>query len=77
MDWLTAFGLLAGTVFLAWYAFWSRTPFFVLLAAAISVLASIHRFMHGAWVFGVIEAVWALMALRRWMRLTSGTPAKS
>jgi hypothetical protein len=77
MDWLTAFGLLVGTAFLAWCTFWAQTPFFVLLAAAITMLASIHRFMHGAWLLGLIEAVWAALAFRRWLRLTSGVPAKS
>ena len=29
-------------------------------------LGSIYGFLQGAWPFGLVEAVWALVALRRW-----------
>jgi len=77
MDWLTAFGLLAATGILAWCTFWSRSPFVALTVVALCVLAPIHRFMHDAWLLGVIEAFWAVIATRRWLRLTAGVPTKS
>jgi len=30
------------------------------------VLASAYGFMQGAWPFGIIEAIWAGVAVRRW-----------
>jgi hypothetical protein len=50
MDALTAFGLLSVTA----------------MMAGSCVLASIYGFLQGAWPFGVVEAVWAVVALRRW-----------
>ena len=77
MDWLAAFGLLAATVLLAWCTFWSRSPFVALTVVALCVLASIHRFVHGAWVLGMMEAFWAALAIRRWLRLIEGAPTRT
>jgi hypothetical protein len=33
------------------------------------VLASAYGFLQGAWPFGIVEAVWAVVALRRWWRV--------
>jgi len=30
------------------------------------VLASAYGFLQGAWPFGLVEAIWSLVALRRW-----------
>jgi hypothetical protein len=38
----------------------------VLAFAAACLLASAYGFLQGAWPFGVVEAIWALVALRRW-----------
>jgi len=32
------------------------------------VLGSVYGFLQGAWPFGLVEAIWALVALRRWYR---------
>jgi len=77
MTWLFAFGMLAASAVLLWCTLWSRRPFVVLTVAALCTLTSIHRFMHGAWLLGVLEAVWAVFAIRHWLRLTSGVPVKS
>jgi hypothetical protein len=66
MDALTAFGLFAVSAMLACYAFEDRSPWFILGFAAACVLGSIYGFLQGAWPFGVVEAIWALVALRRW-----------
>jgi hypothetical protein len=58
MNRLTWFGLLAVIAMLFCYAFEQRSPWFV--------LGSIYGFLQGAWPFGVVEAVWSLVALRRW-----------
>ena len=40
----------------------------MLAFAAACALASIYGFLQGAWPFGLVEAVWAIVALRRWMQ---------
>ena len=66
MDGLTAFGLLAVTAMLLCYALEARSPWFVLGFAGACALGSLYGFLQGAWPFGLVEAVWSLVALRRW-----------
>jgi hypothetical protein len=63
---LTAFGFFAVTVMLLCYALEDRSPWFVLAFAAGCALASVYGFLQGAWPFGLVEAIWALVAIRRW-----------
>lgn len=67
MDGLSLFGLLAVTSMLVSYALEDRSHWFVLAFALACGLGSIYGFMQGAWPFGLVEAVWAGVALRRWM----------
>jgi hypothetical protein len=76
VDWLTAFGLFAVTAMLVCYAFEDRSPVFVLAFAGACALGSIYGFMQGAWPFGLVEAVWAMIAVRRWRNRASAVPAK-
>ena len=69
MKGLTLFGLFAVTAMLVCYAFEDRSPKFILAFAASCVLASAYGFLQGAWPFGIVEAVWAVVALRRWWRV--------
>jgi hypothetical protein len=69
MDGLTAFGLFAVTAMLICYALEDRSSWFVLAFAAACGLGSIYGFLQGAWPFGVVEAIWAGVALRRWSRI--------
>ena len=66
MDHLTLFGLLAVTAMLIFYALEDHSPWFVLAFACACVLASIYGFLQGAWPFGIIEAIWAGVAVYRW-----------
>jgi hypothetical protein len=66
MDRLTAFGLFAVIAMLVCYALEQRSRWFILTFAASCALASAYGFLQGAWPFGVVEAVWSLVALRRW-----------
>ncbi len=68
MDPLTLFGLCAVTAMLVCYACEARSRWFVLGFAGACGLGSAYGFLQGAWPFGVVEAVWALVALRRWLR---------
>ena len=66
MDGLSAFGLAAVTAMLVFYALEDRSHWFVLAFAAACVLGSIYGFLQGAWPFGLIEAIWAGVAVWRW-----------
>ncbi|KQY99581.1 hypothetical protein ASD45_01290 [Pseudolabrys sp. Root1462] len=74
MDGLSAFGLFAVTLMVVCYAFDERSPWVVLVFAAACVLGSIYGFLQGAWPFGLVEAVWAVIALFRW-RARAAAPA--
>jgi hypothetical protein len=66
MDVLTLFGMFAVTAMLVFYTLEERTPWFVFAFAGACALASIYGFLQGAWPFGIIEAIWAVVAIRRW-----------
>jgi hypothetical protein len=66
MDGLTLFGLFAVTAMLLCYALEDRSHWFILAFAAACVLGSVYGFLQGAWPFGLVEAIWAAVALRRW-----------
>ena len=70
MDSLTAFGLLSVTAMLVFYALEDRNPAYILAFAGACALASVYGFMQGAWPFGVVEAIWALIAAHRWRKRT-------
>jgi len=66
MDALTAFGLFAVTAMMLCYALEQRSPWFVVGFALACGLGSLYGFLQGAWPFGVVEAFWMVIALRRW-----------
>ncbi|HTB20528.1 MAG TPA: hypothetical protein VK708_20535 [Bryobacteraceae bacterium] len=63
---LTLFGLFAVSAMLICYALESRSAWFILGFACSCVLGSAYGFLQGAWPFGLVEAVWTLVAARRW-----------
>jgi len=62
---LTAYGAAAVTFMMVMYALEHRHPYFVVGFACGCVLSSVYGFLSGAWPFGVVEMVWAAIALRR------------
>jgi hypothetical protein len=66
MDGLTLFGLFAVTAMLVCYALEDRSGWFILGFAVACALGSIYGFLQGAWPFGLVEAIWCLVAARRW-----------
>ena len=66
MDHITAFGLFAVTAMLICYALEDRSPRFVLGFAVACALGSVYGFLQGAWPFGLVEAVWSIVAVKRW-----------
>jgi hypothetical protein len=63
---LSAFGLFAVTAMLVTYALEAKSAWFILAFAFACALGSIYGFLQGAWPFGLVEAVWAGIAVRRW-----------
>ena len=65
---MTIFGVASVSAMLVFYALEDRSPSFVLLFASACAAASGYGFLQGAWPFGVVEAIWTVVALRRWRR---------
>jgi hypothetical protein len=63
---LTVFGAVAVTFMMLMYALERRGRRFILAFACGCLLSSTYGFLAGTWPFGVVEAVWAVIALRRW-----------
>jgi hypothetical protein len=66
MDGLSAFGLFAVTAMVVCYALEDRSSWFILAFAGACALGSVYGFLQGAWPFGLVEAVWTVIALGRW-----------
>jgi len=63
---LNLFGLAAVTAMLVTYALESRSPWYILGFAGACALGSVYGFLQGAWPFGLVEAIWSMVAVRRW-----------
>lgn len=63
---LTIFGLFAVTAMVVCYALEKDSPWYILGFALSCVLGSIYGFLQGAWPFGLVEAVWSVIATKRW-----------
>ena len=63
---LTWFGLFAVSAMLLCYALESRSRWWVLGFSGACLLGSAYGFLQGAWPFGLVEAIWSVVALRRW-----------
>jgi hypothetical protein len=68
VDGLSLFGLFAVSAMLVTYALEKRSAWLVLAFAAACALGSIYGFLQGAWSFGLVEAIWAVVAVYRWRR---------
>jgi hypothetical protein len=77
VDRLTLFGLFAVTAMLVTYALERRSPWFILAFALSCGLGSAYGFLLGSWPFGLVEAVWSLVALRRWTLTRLGRVART
>jgi hypothetical protein len=72
MNPLSLFGLFAVAAMLVFYSLENRNRWFILAFAGSCVLGSAYGFLQGAWPFGLIEAIWSVVAVRRWW-LTKAT----
>jgi len=63
---ITIYGVVAVSFMMTMYALEARGRVFIALFAVGCVLSSIYGFLSGAWPFGVVEMIWAGVALRRY-----------
>ena len=66
MSGLSLFGLAAVSLMLVFYALEDTNRRYILGFAAACAAGSAYGFLQGAWPFGLVEAVWALVAVWRW-----------
>ena len=64
---ITVYGVVALTFMMAMYALEGRGHNFVLAFCVGCLLSSLYGFLSGAWLFGVVEAIWAGVAFRRYL----------
>jgi hypothetical protein len=69
---VTIFGVCALTFMMVMYALERRGRPFVLAFAFGCVLSSVYGFLSGAWPFGVVELIWAGVAVRRYAQPVPG-----
>ena len=63
----TIYGVVALTFMMVMYALEARGRVFVLAFCFGCVLSSAYGFLSGTWPFGVVEAIWAGVAFRRYL----------
>ena len=63
---VTTFGVIAVTFMMVMYALERRHRGFVLAFAVGCLMSSAYGFLSGAWPFGVVEVIWAVVAARRY-----------
>jgi hypothetical protein len=68
---VTAFGIAALTFMMLMYALESRGAVFIVAFAVGCALSSAYGFVSGAWPFGVVEAIWTVIALGRYRKALS------
>jgi hypothetical protein len=66
---VTLYGVCAVTFMMGMYALERRGSIYVLGFAVGCVLSSSYGFLAGAWPFGVVEAIWSVIAFRRWLTI--------
>jgi hypothetical protein len=67
---LTIFGIVVLTFMMVMYAMERRGLFFVLAFAVGCALSSTYGFLSGAWPFGVVEAIWTVIAVNRYWSMS-------
>ena len=65
---LEAFGFAAVASMVILYALEKRSSVYILGFALACGAAALYAALIRAWPFAVVEAIWALVALRRWAR---------
>ena len=63
---LTVYGVCALTFMMVMYALERRDPKFIFWFGVGCALSSVYGFWAGAWPFGAVEAIWCVVAMRRY-----------
>jgi hypothetical protein len=66
---LTVYGAIAVFLMMVFYALEPRAVRFTFWFAMACAMSSLYGWLAGTWPFGVVEAVWAVLALRKWWLL--------
>ncbi len=74
---LTLFGILALAFMLLMYALEGRGPAFTLAFALGCAASAVYGFVSGTWPFGVVEAIWCGVAIRRYAARTHSSAGPS
>jgi hypothetical protein len=74
---LTVFGACAVTFMMLMYALERRGRQFILAFAGGCALSSVYGFLAGTWPFGVVEAIWAAIALHRYIQTSDEAEPRS
>ena len=64
---VTIYGVLAVSFMMTMYALEKRHRGFVLAFAAGCLASAGYGFLAGAWPFGVVETIWSVIAVRRYL----------
>jgi hypothetical protein len=62
---ITIYGVLALSFMMVMYGMERRGRLFILAFALGCLLSSAYGFLSGAWPFGVVEAIWCVIAAQR------------
>ena len=74
---ITAYGVVVLSFMMLMYALEGRHAYFVAAFAVGCALSSSYGFLSGSWPFGALEAVWCIIAMRRFVttsRPRAGNP---
>jgi hypothetical protein len=76
---LTVFGACVVTLMMVMYALEGRGRGFVLAFAVGCALSSTYGFLAGTWPFGIVEGIWSLVAVKRFVdqRAAAGGRSRS
>ena len=61
--WITLYGVIAVSFMMAMYALEYRDNRYIAAFAVGCAMSSVYGFLSGAWPFGVVEAIWCVIAL--------------
>jgi len=64
MSVITLYGVVAATFMMVMYALEGHSRGFILAFATGCLLSSLYGFLSGAWPFGVVELIWAGVAVQ-------------
>jgi len=72
---ITVYGVVALSFMMVMYGLERRGRMFILAFALGCLLSSVYGFLSGAWPFGVVEAIWCVIAAQRF-RTSAGRLAR-